>query len=160
MGGERYKWHRLLDIGLIMVAVILLGGLALFVKPSVSADSVALVDLVAATGEGCSAVCTSTGSFCGRCARRAGDRLHGQPGVAWVKVDEDRRRMVVAFDSTRTAAAGISDIITRAGYGNHLTRTMDIAQYDRAPERNIGKLLRQSPCGGACWNGMNKGENK
>ena len=157
---KKHTLRRIIDISLVVVAAALLGGLALFLKPAVSADTVALLNLAAATGEDCTGRCTSTGSFCGSCARRAGDRLHSQPGVAWVKVDEVGRRMAVAYDSQATDASEISTIISRSGYENSLMRTMNMTQYDNAPECRSGKLLRQSPCGGACWNGMNKGEKR
>ena len=150
--------RRILDMSLILVAVALLGGLALFLKPAVSADTVAVVKITD-TG-GCGAGCTSTGSLCGSCIRRSGDDLHARPGIAWIKADTGSCRLLVAYDSRATTPADISTTIARSGMGNHVSHTMNLAQFDQAPESRSGKLLRQTACGGTCWNRTSKGDTK
>ena len=150
--------RRIIDISLVLVAVALLGGLALFLKPAVSADTVAVVNITD-TG-GCGASCTSTGSLCGSCIKRTGDNLHAQEGIAWIKADTGSCRLLVAYDSHATNPADISTIIARSGMGNHISQTMNLAQFDKAPVSRSGKLLRQTACGGACWNRTSKGETK
>ncbi|OGW38787.1 MAG: hypothetical protein A2X58_07070 [Nitrospirae bacterium GWC2_56_14] len=150
--------RRIIDISLVLVAIALLGGLALFLKPAVSADTVAVVNITD-TG-GCGGGCTSTGSLCGSCIRRSGDDLHAQPGIAWIKADTGSCRLLVAYDSRATNPADISTTIARSGMDNQITQTMNLAQFDKAPESRSGKLLRQTACGGACWNRTSKGENK
>lgn len=150
--------RRIIDMSLVLVAVALLGGLALFLKPAVSADTVAVVNITD-TG-GCGGGCTSTDSLCGSCIRRSGDNLHSQPGIAWIKADTGSCRLLVAYDSRATNPADISTTIARSGMGNHVSQTMNLAQFDRAPESKSGKLLRQTACGGACWNRTSKGETE
>lgn len=150
--------RRILDMSLVLVAVALLGGLALFLKPAVSADTVAVVNITD-TG-GCGAGSTASCSLCGSCISRSGDELHAQPGIAWIKADTGSCRLLVAYDSRTTTPADISRTIAHSGMGNHVTQTMNLAQFDKAPESRSGKLLRQTACGGGCWNRTSKGETK
>ena len=150
--------RRIIDISLVLVAVALLGGLALFLKPAVSADTVAVVNITDVGG--CGAGCTATGSLCGSCIRRTGDDLHAQTGIAWIKADTGSCRLLVAYDSHVTNSADISTTIARSGMDNHVAQTMNLAQFNKAPESRSGTLLRQTACGGACWNRTSKGETK
>lgn len=154
--------RRLTDVALVLAAVVFLTWLAFYLRPAVSADTVAFVKLTDVGAAGCPAGCTASSddSACSSCVARAADLLYAQEGIAWIKLDAASGNLVVAYDSQTTDTGAISETIARSGYDNTVAQTLNLVQYGSTPESRSGKVLRQSPCGGACQKISDKGENK
>lgn len=134
---------KIVNIGLVVAAVVLLGLFALSVRLEAAADSVVILQ--------------TNGMTCASCSERIITALRPIHGVVSAVVDLAAGQVVIGYDSKKVDAAQLAAKVTASGYGCSIIRTMTREQYQAATGRSPGPVLASKDgCGGNCCSRPNQ----
>jgi len=134
---------KIINIGLVAAAVVLIGFFALSVRLESAADSVVILQ--------------TNGMTCAGCSERIITELRPVHGVASVAVDLPASQVVIGYESKRVDAAQLAAKVTASGYSSSIIRTMTREQYQAATGKSPGPALAsKGGCGGKCCSRPNQ----
>jgi copper chaperone CopZ len=125
---------KIVNIGLVVVAAVLLTLLALRVRVGATADSVAVLK--------------TAGMTCGSCASKISTALRNVGGVAVTEVDAEGGWVVVGYDTKTVRPDVLAEKVSSAGFGSTVHLVLTPEQFKRMTGRDIG--AKTAPAAGCC----------
>ncbi|MBJ6727636.1 heavy-metal-associated domain-containing protein [Geomesophilobacter sediminis] len=137
---------RIQNVALIIAAVLILIGFGFAVRVRPTADRVALLSTRGMTG-GC---CTSA----------VQKVLQSLRGVASVRIDRAEAKVIVGFDSRKTAPVNLAAAVSAAGYPTQVQKVETVEEFRSESAKRGGptgpdQTAQTDGCGGCCSQNRN-----
>jgi len=132
--------NSIINTALVLLAALLLAGLAVRVRAGATADSVAVLK--------------TAGMTCGSCADRISTTLQGVKGVASTRVDLDGGQVIVGYDTRMVKPEALAENIKKAGFDSTVQAVVTPERYRQITGRDAGASAATPPgCCGGCGAG-------